>query len=129
MSKLTPKIMDYINTVQSLSIRKIERQILEKFDIKISRETIRKYKNSLNDSLIVTDNQKIVKKVVRKNNGKTKKKKDLGHKLSYFSQVINSIHINAHPPQKKLLKQICGNNDILTVREWIISRYTEALTN
>ena len=129
MSKLTPKVMDYINTVQSLSIRKIERQILERFDIKISRETIRKYKNSLNDQLIVTDNQKVVRKIVRKNNGKTRKAKDLGQKLAYFSQVINSIHINAHPPQKKLLKQICGDSDILSVREWIISRYTEALTN
>ena len=65
--------MSYINTVQDLSIRKIEKQILDKFDVKISRETIRKYKNSLNEPKVVIDNSKIVKEIVRNSSSRSRR--------------------------------------------------------
>ena len=132
--KLKRESKIHIINNKNTSNRKLMAEIIEKFNNPVSYKYIGNFKNSNNFSQLSSQiSQKIPKKISstgdQKNNGKTKKKKDLGQKLAYFSQVINSIHINAHPPQKKLLKYICGDNDILTVREWIISRYTEALTN
>lgn len=54
ISILTPKIMDYISSVQALSNRKISKKIQEKYSVKVSHVTVGKYKKSLLETPTLT---------------------------------------------------------------------------
>jgi len=128
MPRLSDQARLIIRNNKECSLSKIRDVICKKTGIQYSRETIRKYRITLHHpkrhKFGQTGQQNVDKIDSRVFRGTDVR---IGKQLTLFSQVINSIHINANPNQKRILKKICGGYDILTVREWIISRFTESL--
>ncbi|MHA2287688.1 MAG: hypothetical protein ACXABG_02755 [Promethearchaeota archaeon] len=128
MPRLSDQAKLIIQNNKESSLSKIRDEICKQTGIKYSRETIRKFRMTLLHQNGYKFGQSGQQNISRKKTSVFKEvDRTISKQLTLFSQVINSIHINANPNQRKLLKKICGGYDILTVREWIITRFTESL--
>lgn len=124
----------YIITNKKTSNRKLMAEIIEKFDNPVSYKHIGDFKNSdlfsqMNSQL----SQKIPKRISstggKKNNGKTKKTKEIIEKVESFTMVVSCLHVNAHKLQKAQIEEIVGSSDVVSVRKFLLEEFKEALTN